>query len=425
MLEVLGALVCIVAMTRGKVAFSLMVLTMYYYTDWFFGINTSNLVFYHNLSDVGNILCLFIVFALNLRKYDNGVRVKGIKKGLAVFAIFFLIGLSVDLAVNHTPLVSVFKAVRNWIPLTLLLVCHKIKPEEGYRYFQYLIILTFCFSVLFIFEYVTNTTFTGARRTSGGERASLPWPVAVLVFSFFLYSRMGFTRKFRVLFLIVLFLNLVACGSRSFFISYVVMFLLYYVSGSMTIRKALLLVVVAIGMIVVFSTDNILNQRFSESKDDIASVRAGDDEVNGNLSFRLLLTQERLTYISQSFQYAVFGIGQVEERNLKAQIFSIGLPNKSGGITQLDTGDIAWALAFLRWGIVGTMLYVIAYYLRFVLYFQKRKSLFIARCISFYLIVELFVVSFTYPEITQFFFWIPSIIGLACVGSYIKVNNEE
>ena len=63
MLEVLGALVCIVAMTRGKVAFSLMVLTMYYYTNWFFGINTSNLVFYHNLSDVGNILCLFIVFS--------------------------------------------------------------------------------------------------------------------------------------------------------------------------------------------------------------------------------------------------------------------------------------------------------------------------------------------------------------------------
>ena len=131
---------------------------------------------------------------------------------------------------------------------------------------------------------------------------SLPWPVAVLVFSFFLYSKMGFTRKFRVLFLIILFSNLIVCGSRSFFISYVVMFLLYYASASMTIKKALLLVVVAIGMVVVFSTDNILSQRFSESKDDIASVRAGDDEVNGNLSFRLLLTQERLTYISQSVQ---------------------------------------------------------------------------------------------------------------------------
>ena len=421
MLEVLGALVCIVAMTRGKVAFSLMVLTMYYYTNWFFGVNTSNLVFYHNLSDVGNTLCLFIVFALGLRKYDNGVRVKGIKKGLAVFAIFFLLGIVVDLAVNHTPFVSVFKAVRSWIPLTLLLVCHKIKPEEGYRYFQYLIILTFCFSALFIFEYITDTTLTGAVRTRGGERASLPWPVAVLVFSFFLYGRMGFTRKFRVLFLIVLFLNLVACGSRSFFISYVVMFLLYYVSGSMTIKKALLLVVVAIGMVAVFSTDNILSKRFSESKDDIASIRSGDDEVNGNLSFRLLLTQERLAYVSQSVQYAAFGIGQVEERNLKTQIFSIGLPNESGGVTQLDTGDIAWAIAFLRWGIVGTILYVIAYYLRFVLYFQRRKSQFMARCLSFYLIVELFFVSFTYPEITQSFFWIPPIIGLACVDSEVKV----
>lgn len=421
MLEVLGALVCILAIMRGKVAFSLMVLTMYYYTNWFFGVNTSNLVFYHNLSDVGNILCLFIVFALCLRKYDNGVRVRGIKKGLAAFAIFFLIGLLIDLTVNHTPFVSVFKAVRNWIPLTLLLVSHKIKPEEGYRYFQYLIILTFCFSVLFIFEYLTDTTFTGARRTSGGMRASLPWPVAVLAFSFFLYSRMGFTRKFRILFLIVLFLNLIVCGSRSFFISYVVMFFLYYASTSMTIKKALLLVVFAIGMVAVFSTDNILSQRFSESKDDIASVRAGDDEVNGNLSFRLLLTQERLTYISQSVQYAVFGIGQVEERNLETQIFSIGLPNESGGITQLDTGDIAWALAFLRWGIVGTVLYVIAYYLRFVLYFQRRKSHFMARCFSFYLIVELFFVSFTYPEITQFYFWIPPIIGLACVDFDVKV----
>lgn len=421
MLELLGVLICVVAMIRGRLALSLLILTIYYYTYWFFGANASTLVFYHNLSDVGNILCLFIVFALNLRKYDNGVKVVGIKNGLAVFAIFFLIGLLIDLTINHTPFVSVFKAVRNWIPLTLLLVCHKIKPEEAYRYFQYLIILTFCFSALFLFEYITDTTFTGARRTRGGERASLPWPVAVLAFSFFLYSRMGFTRKFRILFLIVLFLNLIVCGSRSFFISYVVMFFLYYASTSMTIKKALLLVVFAIGMVAVFSTDNILSQRFSESKDDIASVRAGDDEVNGNLSFRLLLTQERLTYISQSVQYAVFGIGQVEERNLETQIFSIGLPNESGGITQLDTGDIAWALAFLRWGIVGTMLYVIAYYLRFVLYFQRRKPQFMARCFSFYLIVELFFVSFTYPEITQFFFWIPPIIGLACVDSEVKV----
>lgn len=414
MLDLIGIFLGTTAIIRRKVAFTLFLINIYYYTFWFFGSSTSNFLFTHNCSDVGNLLCLMLVFILFHRKYRNGIKIKAIQTGVITFLLFFAFTLAIDITVNHTPFISIFKAIRQWIPLSLLFVCNRIKPKEGYLYFRYLIVFTLCFSTIYIFEYFTNISLTGAIRTMDGARASLPWPVALLCFSLLLFNRMGFSRIFVFVFLLILLTNLVFCGSRSFFISYMAIFALYYIGKRFSVKKLMTLAAATCALFVIFNTDNILSQRFNDSRSDIEGLREGDMEVNGNLSFRLLLTKERLDYVTSSWQYTLFGIGQIEEKNIKHEIFHIGLIRDDGMVYQVDTGDIAWPIAFLRWGILGTIIYLVFFYYRFFHYFFQRRNFFIARSIAYYLIVEISLVSFTYPEITFPWYWYPAIISLAC-----------
>lgn len=414
MLEVFLVFLFAIAIAKRNIAFALLMSTVFEYGNWLFGTNTSDFIVYHNLSDTGILLDICIAYILSRRKYRNGISIKFLRNGVTLFLVFFLCTLMVDMVANTTSVVSDFKAVRKWVPLVLLLVYYdRLRPEEGVRYFRYLIVLQCCFSALFIYEWLTDTTITGAVRTLGGERASLPLPIALLLFSILLYGSYGFSKKFRWMFFIVLFANIVACASRSFFISYAVVFALFFLYQKMSLKKIALVLFAALAMGAIFNTDNVLSRRFAESASDISSLRAGSNEVNGNFSFRLLHAGERLNYVLKSWQYTVFGIGQVEEKDLKTEIFSIGLV-RDGKKQQVDTGDIAWSIAFIRWGVVGTILYLVVFYFRFVRYYFRNRQYPFARAMFFYLITEVCFISFTYPEIVFPTFWIPVMIGFSC-----------
>ena len=71
-------------------------------------------------------------------------------------------------------------------------------------------------------------------------------------------------------------------------------------------------------------------------------------------------------------QYSIFGLGFISENNFKGN-FKIGLLNEKNHVIQLDTGDISWALFFVRLGILGTIIYV-SIYIMLMIYFYKNKA---------------------------------------------------
>lgn len=425
MFEIFISTFVVVCIYRNKIALSLIGILLLYYAYWLFGKSIAEFPMVHNIADTANILLLILIVKLSKRQINRTeLPIKSIKRGVVFFMLFLLVAILVDILINEMPLVSQFKMIRSWIPILLLLFVNKIDIKEAYSFARYLIITTLIFSIIYILEFYLQVDITGAIRTLNGARASLPWPLALLCFAFFLFSKMGFSSNFRLLFFAVLFFNIVICGSRSFFISYVVVFLLYYLTTRFSVKKLLVVAVIAASITVVFNTDNILSKRFEESKSDIASLQAGTGEVEGNLSFRLLLTLERLMYICESPQYVCFGIGNVEERNITKPLFYIGLPREDGLVYQIDTGDIAWSLAFLRWGIIGTIIYISIFYFRFLHYFYVYRRNTMSMAIIYFLITELFVISFTYPEIVRPIFWIPIIMLMPCCSRKVSIEGN-
>lgn len=80
---------------------------------------------------------------------------------------------------------------------------------------------------------------------------------------------------------------------------------------------------------------------------------------------------ERYDYIMQESETAIRGLGYVSESTFKRDIFNIGLHNEFDEIIQLDTGDIAWSLLFVRLGLLGLAFYLFMYF-RIVVEYGKH-----------------------------------------------------
>ena len=150
------------------------------------------------------------------------------------------------------------------------------------------------------------------------------------------------------------------------------------------------------------------------------NIGAADD---GSVTFRFLLTQERFSYIAQDPVTLLFGIGNVTEDHFDGH-FQIGHLNEDGGITQLDTGDIAWALCFLRLGLLGTIIWI-GISLKFLWCFFKRKNSSLSVPLISYLILNLVVLSTAGTTIYRGVYWVVPLICLNIVYPTHSLSNKN
>lgn len=429
MVELIILLLVLFAFIFKKYPFIWLLIICLYNSNVFFGTLTSDMFVYHNLSDTANLLLLVMVLLLSRRRYNNGLCLKKFQKGILLFLSFILVAIFVDVFVNGTPWISQIKAMRNWIPLSIIFVTDKIKVQEVKALFKLIVLCCILYFSIFTFEYVTGIKIVAALRESAlDERASSPPFLALLAFPFLLFSHSEINKNLKWTFYVTLLANLVVSGSRSLFITYILIYGIYFVMSRFTILKLIMVVCAFAGILVIFNTDNVLSRRFNDSKSDIADIRKGsNDQSSGNLSFRMLLVEERFHYISNNSQYFIFGMGNIEEKNLKRTIFHIGLYDELGNVVQLDTGDTSWATFFIRWGVCGTILYFVLIYWKFLCYsFKKRNNLYLLS-LFVYLLASI-ITSFTSSNLSNLSFWILPILVLpmsVCIKKYNNVIYEN
>jgi O-antigen ligase len=157
----------------------------------------------------------------------------------------------------------------------------------------------------------------------------------------------------------------------------------YLYSGRKGIVKT-----IVIALICLMPFTGILLARFETSNtiNDVKLVLSGSDvyknySVSDNatrdatLLFRFAHFHERLLYVLEKPSSMLFGVGLMTEDSQTTQKlnFQIGLKNNYG-ITQLDTGDIAWSSLIVRFGIVGTIVYLIFFYALLSFFWKRRKT---------------------------------------------------
>lgn len=122
-----------------------------------------------------------------------------------------------------------------------------------------------------------------------------------------------------------------------------------------------------------------LQERLESGVADFVNAISGGYEmanVQDNLSFRLAHLLERLLYVFTTPERFAFGAGMLTEESPEAgQLgFIVGYKDESGTILQVNMGDIAWSTLILRFGVIGTLLFLALYMRSIALVWRARES---------------------------------------------------
>lgn len=112
-------------------------------------------------------------------------------------------------------------------------------------------------------------------------------------------------------------------------------------------------------------------------------------DQESTLLFRFAHFYERFIETTETSIGSVFGVGFMSEGSKYTYNnfnFIVGLSDeKTNEIVQLDTSDIAWSLLILRYGIVGSIIFL-SFYVYFIVFYGRRYNNPMALSIMLYLI---------------------------------------
>jgi hypothetical protein len=180
---------------------------------------------------------------------------------------------------------------------------------------------------------------------------------------------------------------------------------------------------------VIFGSFNFVNSRTFK---DIQNVMAGNfvdtESVDiskmqeGTFTFRIAHLVERNLYLQQHPKSMIIGAGLMTEDSKMTQTmfdFNIGLVEElSGQTVQLDTGDISYSLLFLRFGYLGTVLFLLPF-VAFMFFFYKYRNDKLALASFMYLTLTIGVSFFSSNLV------IPTTLIMPMIAYHIVQKSEK
>lgn len=336
------------------------------------GVNTNLFGISIQLADFA-ILYVVIIFIYKL--FTNQLnRLPKEFKLINIFFIFLFIACSIDFLMNETPISDIFKTSRHFIFILFVYLLPSYSYEEISKALKLVFILTIFQLFLFLTQPITGINLFSAYGIIEATQLKIERFAILPPFLIFLYIWYTINKSkvinIKSFILILTFIAFVLTLTRSLLLVVIMMFIInIFIFSKINHYKKIFIIITSLFVIFSLSFYEPISKRFSEASTEINSL---NKKVEGNMSFRFLLASERLNYISKNLQYSIFGLGFISENNFKGN-FKIGLLNEKNHVIQLDTGDISWALFFVRLGILGTIIYV-SIYIMLMIYFYKNKA---------------------------------------------------
>ena len=392
---------------------------------------TSQFIFRHQLADVGIILYL-LFFYYSVRKYGLNYKNDILNKMILVFYGFLFINGIIDI-INNVSVVDVVKYMRLWIYLSVIWV----KPEAYSPYvdkmMRILIIIVFILTLIIIFQNITGNYWLG--QPIDDERGIKPSFYVMPFIPIIFFGALKYRSILWKWILIGTFVVAIVMNLKMTYIFTVILSLIVFILVFRRKQVPSLIaygVFIIIGSIMIISTNDALMRRIQQSSNAMNSAR--DGIVEDNASYRLLHTKERFNYIMENPKTALRGIGFIHEQSFNRRpVFSVGLMDRITGYpTQLDTGDIAWSLFVVRFGLVGISLFIIMYIIIVQkLYRQSRKSL-LAGVYCTFMIVALCFTSLGNAVIAFGYFYLIPLMVISTKGcgdenlsTYFFINHRR
>ncbi|MBO5721166.1 MAG: hypothetical protein J6R61_06565 [Bacteroidales bacterium] len=331
-----------------------------------------------------------------------------------IFLLFIAVAAGISIFIHHIPISEVVRNTRSYFLLLTPVLYYTLSKEELQRVLKFLLSITIFTSILYILQPILNIPILQGHYTEGkSEFMGLieiarfyNTPIYLYFFFFYAFYNTDMSSKNRLISIIIMALPIILCMHRSLLMA-IIMVILFNQFREKIKKIYPILIVLIVALIPFFGAiqGNVLDTKIAQ--DIIGSVEVTpEDFVPGELegatfTFRVLHFLERIYYASQEWLHLFFGLGFMSEGSdytINNFDFIVGLENdETGFVNQVDTSDIAWSVFVIRFGIIGTVLYLI-YYFALMKFFNKRYSNYISKS-AFSVLGVIFITSFTSTQI--------------------------
>lgn len=382
------------------------------------------------------ILYLFGVIAM---EYFSGKRkelIAILPKFTLIFLSFIAVAAAVSVFIHHIPIIEVVKNTRQYFLLLAPILYYTLTKDELERVLKVLFKTTIFLSILYVLQPVLGVSILQGYYTEGESSffglfeiaRFYNTPTYLYFFFFFALYNSNFTRKQKILYLSIMTLPILLCMHRSLLMAIILVIIFNKFREKIKkIYPILIVIFVALIPYIGAIQGNILDTKIAQ--DIIYSMDVEPDdympgEMDGaTFTFRIMHLLERAYYASEEMITSLFGLGFMSEGSdytMNNFNFFIGLDNEETGfVNQVDTSDIAWSIFVIRFGLIGTVLYLI-YYFSLIKFFNKRYDIGCAKAV-FSTLCMIFITSFTSVTIVSMEF----IALMLFVYVLIRVDKRE
>ena len=302
--------------------------------------------------------------------------------------------ISFALKIQRIPSLICFALVIRTIPLSIIKKFMKVA-------FFITIINGVCFYLEFVGIDLLPDVDPLRSMGSLGFLSSCTIPVFTVIFLFICLSGM-FEIKYKYIFLIfflgILILSFVRTWLYGFLLCALV--LLYQMKSDIkTLFRYLVLGAIFLPIVL-----NVIDKKESAASannhSDIENILSGDfltpenniNAANGTFAFRISMCVERFYYLIDNPEKLLLGVGAIHEGSPNNRFnFYLGTSNQMYDRCMIESGDITWVPVVLRYGILGTLLYLY-FFIMLVINFIHRKDEY---CIIAPIAIMYFIMSFS------------------------------
>jgi len=371
------------------------------------------------------VVYLLAVATLNVLKGNFSF----FKPQIKIYKVVTFVGVFITIEFIRTVLLKeeylsfAFSNYRTYLPFFSFWIAQELNEREVKRLFKQIAVITIISTVLFDLQPLLHIRILQHAKTFETRYRNIPF----LAYFFMLLAtvRLDFKKWKTVLLVLVFVMAVVLTKHRAVMIGYVLCIGLYLL---MSKKVGNYFQYGIIGLAVFLLAGETIVNRFENASnkgstlEDIKTVINLDystaiyreyEDVNGTLSFRVLLFMERVDYMINNPRYTVFGIGTRHEDSPKTKRqfdFVLGSHRSSNDtIGQISSGDLAWLKPLMRFGFFGIALFL---YMSWVIlsFFYKNRRISDVTMTAFLFYMFLIIISFKndhlYGNMQMFFIYL-------------------
>ena len=342
-------------------------------------------------------------------KYEDFIPKNKITLFIGIFLGFIVFECFLSRFYYHIDWESIIRTGRQSLFVLVYFLFRRLEKNEILQLTKILLVILSLPSVLFIIQTVSGIgllTDNEHHFPYGGLYRFYNVPILMYVLVFYAVFANPFTGYLKIFTTITPVLNIFAPMHRSLIVIFVIVFLVgvLWIRGYLKSTRNMIISSLTISIVVIILGLHLNSRAVSDieriSQGEFLEIESIELNEDSSLLFRMAHFFERYMEVTETTIGTLWGLGFMAEDSRYTDNhfnFIIGLPNvQNEGTIQVDTSDIAWSIFIIRYGILGTFIYLLLYGYTILYYWRIKNNFSASVVLSLFLVLG---ISFTSDQL--------------------------